>query len=139
MQLCLIGVKIVKCRETFLYGPFPASFPSFSSFQRLSENKCFFIKMLMEGFEPGSSSIGSDLSANCATTTVPLSSPVWPVKNRQMSLKVVQNDFTRKIKDFDTFIKFAYECRRFGQINCCQRIWKVVKSLINRPIWSHWP
>ena len=33
--------------------------------------------------------------------------PVWPEKIRQMSIKVAQNDFTRKIKDFDTFIKIA--------------------------------
>ena len=29
--------------------------------------------------------------------------PVWPVKNRQMSIKVAQNDFsTKKNNDFDT-------------------------------------
>ena len=28
---------------------------------------------------------------------------VWPEKNRQMSIKVSQNDFTRKSKDFNTF------------------------------------
>ena len=32
---------------------------------------------------------------------------VWQEKIRQMSIKVAQNDFTRKIKDFDTFIKIA--------------------------------
>ena len=30
---------------------------------------------------------------------------VWPVKNRQMSIKVAQKCFTRKMKDFDTFTK----------------------------------
>ena len=25
-----------------------------------------------------------------------------------------------------------------GQIDCCQRLWKVTQSPINRPIWSHW-
>ena len=25
----------------------------------------------------------------------------------------------------------------FGQINCCQRLWKVAPIPINRPIWSH--
>ena len=63
---------------------------------------------------------------------------VWPVKNRQMSIKVAKNDFTTKAKDFDTFTKIAWECRRFGQINCCQRLWKVAQSAINYPIWSHW-
>ena len=33
--------------------------------------------------------------------------PVWPVKSCQMSIEVAQNDFTRKIKDFDTFTKIA--------------------------------
>ena len=33
--------------------------------------------------------------------------PVWPVKNHQMSIKVAQNDFTRKMNDFDTFTKIA--------------------------------
>ena len=28
--------------------------------------------------------------------------------------------------------------KRFGQINCCQILWKVAQSPINRPIWSHW-
>ena len=27
---------------------------------------------------------------------------------------------------------------RFGQIDCCQRLYKVAQSPINRPIWSHW-
>ena len=28
-------------------------------------------------------------------------------KNRQMSVKVAKNDFTRKMNDFDTFTKIA--------------------------------
>ena len=32
---------------------------------------------------------------------------VWPDKNRQMSIKVAQNDFTRKMNDFDTYTKIA--------------------------------
>ena len=55
-----------------------------------------------------------------------------------MSIKVAQNDFTRKIKDVDTVTKIAKECRRFGKINCCQRLKKVAQSPINCPIWSHW-
>ena len=39
----------------------------------------------------------------------------------------------RKMVDFDNFKKIAWECGRFGQINCCQ---KVARSPINRPIWS---
>ena len=63
---------------------------------------------------------------------------VWPVKNRQMSIKVAQNEFTRKIKDFKTFTKIAQECRRFKQINCGQRLWIDAQSPINCPIWSQW-
>ena len=29
-------------------------------------------------------------------------STVWPVKSRQMSIRVAQNDFTGQMKDFDT-------------------------------------
>ena len=35
------------------------------------------------------------------------SQPVWPEKNRQMSIKVAKNDFTRKMIDFDTITKIA--------------------------------
>ena len=31
----------------------------------------------------------------------------WPEKNRQISIKVAQNDFTRKMIDFDLFTKIA--------------------------------
>ena len=41
---------------------------------------------------------------------------VSPEKNREMSVKVAKNYFTRKITDFDTFTKIAKECRRFGHI-----------------------
>ena len=54
-----------------------------------------------------------------------------------MSIKVGQNDLTRKMIDFGTFIKTALECGRFGQINCCQRLKKVAQCPINRQIWSH--
>ena len=45
--------------------------------------------------------------------------PVRPVKSRQRSIKVAQNDLTRKMIDFDTFTKIAKECGRF---DCCQRL-----------------
>ena len=43
-------------------------------------------------------------------------------KNHQMSIKVAQNDLTRKMIDIDTFTKYAWEYGRFGQNNCCQRL-----------------
>ena len=48
--------------------------------------------------------------------------PVWPDKNRQMSIEVPKNFFTRKMNDFDTFTKIALELGRLGQINCCQML-----------------
>ena len=39
--------------------------------------------------------------------------------------------------DFDTFTKIAKECGRFGENNCCQRLYKLAQSQINHPIWSH--
>ena len=33
--------------------------------------------------------------------------PVWLEKNRQMSIKLAKNDFTRKMVDIDTFTKIA--------------------------------
>ena len=62
---------------------------------------------------------------------------VWPEKNCQKSIKVVKNDLTRKMIDFNTFTKIASDCRRFVQINCCQRLWKVAQSPINCTVCSH--
>ena len=53
-----------------------------------------------------------------------------------MSIKVAQNDFTRRMIDFDTTRKIAKECGRFGQIYCYQRLKKVAQTAKNRPIWS---
>ena len=39
---------------------------------------------------------------------------VWPDKNRQMSKKVAQNDFTRKMNDFDNLQKLANIVGLFG-------------------------
>ena len=59
------------------------------------------------------------------------SDSAWPEKIAICLLKLPKNDFTRKMIDFDTFTKIAWEFERFWQINCCQ-------STINRPTWSHW-
>ena len=45
-----------------------------------------------------------------------------------MSIKVAQNDFTRKMTDFDTFTKLLKNVGDWGQINCCQRVLKVAQS-----------
>ena len=42
------------------------------------------------------------------------SQPVWPVKSGQMSIKVVQNDFKRKMKDCDIFTKIAENVGNLG-------------------------
>ena len=38
------------------------------------------------------------------------------------SNKLPKNEFTTKMKDFDTFTKIAKECGRFGQTNFSQRL-----------------
>ena len=55
---------------------------------------------------------------------------VWPEKKSPNVYKSCPNDFTRKMIDFDTFTKIA--CGRFGKIICCQSLWKVAQSPINR-------
>ena len=127
------------------------SWPLFLCFRLF--NTCSYKILPLTGFELRTSGVGNDFSANEAqlqsnllffVESKPLEQEisstvsVWPEKNRQMSTKVPKNDFTRKNKDFDTITKIAWECRRFGQINCCQRVWKLIQSAINRPIWSHW-
>ena len=43
----------------------------------------------------------------------------WSQCDQKKSLNVYKS--CPKIIDFDTFTKNAWECERFGQINCCQR------------------
>ena len=66
------------------------------------------------------------------------SSSVWPVKSHQMSIKVAQKWFHYKKDRFWHLYKNCLTMWMIGQINCCQRLWKVAQSTINRPIWSHW-
>ena len=40
---------------------------------------------------------------------------VWPVQSSQMSIKVAKNDFTWKIKDFDTFKKLPNNVGDLGK------------------------
>ena len=121
-------------QKCFLNGQFSASFLYFRLFyKQWIVNNCS-IKFALTGFEPRSSGIGSDHAVNCATTTSQTKSlcriywgqfrsrsfyqkkyrlpdasptPVWPVKSCQMSLNLPKNDFTRKLKDFDTFTKIS--------------------------------
>ena len=52
--------------------------------------------------------------------------PVWPVKSRQMTIKVAQKWFQQKNYRFwHLYKKIVEECGRFGQINCCQKLWKL--------------
>ena len=52
----------------------------------------------------------------------------WIRKNRQMSIKVAQNDFTSKMMILTPLQKCLIMWGGFGQINCCQRLKKVAKS-----------
>ena len=49
---------------------------------------------------------------------------VWPIK------KLPKNLFIRKMRN-------CLRYWQFGQTNCCDRLWKVAQSAIDRPIWSH--
>ena len=66
--------------------------------------------------------------------------PVWPDKNRQMYIKVVQIWFQKKNEWFSNLYR---NCLTMWMIlaNCCHRLWMVTQSAKNRPIWSHcyWP
>ena len=42
-----------------------------------------------------------------------------------MPVKVAKNDFTRKIKDFDTFTKIALKCGQFGLNHSLKKLPKV--------------
>ena len=53
----------------FFNGPFPASFPLFSSFLDSNVQINMFQILPMSGFDPRISGVGSDHSAYCATTT----------------------------------------------------------------------
>ena len=63
---------------------------------------------------------------------------VWPVKSRQMSKKSCPKMISlEKLKILTTLQKLPKNVEDFGQINSCQRLWKVAQSAINHPIWSH--
>ena len=63
----------------------------------------------MTGFELRICGVGNKHSNNCATISGTKKNQkfVKDSVNRQMSIKVPKNDFTRKIIDFDTFTKNA--------------------------------
>ena len=58
-----------------------------------------------------------------------------------MSIKVTQNDFKRKIKDFGTFMvplqKMSKNMGDLGNQIVAEGFEIVAHSPINRPIWSH--
>ena len=62
---------------------------------------------------------------------------VWPVKSRQMSIKVAQKWFHYKNERFWHIYKNCLKHGWFGQNNFCHWLWKVAQSAINRPIWLH--
>ena len=57
-----------------------------------------------------------------------LSHPVLPVKSGQMSFKVAQKLYHKKMIDFETFLKIVLQCGHFVQNNCFNRLWKVAHS-----------
>ena len=53
--------------------------------------------------------------------------PVWPEKNRQISINLPKNDFTRKIKDFETFTKLPKNVGDLGKLIVAKRFKKLSK------------
>ena len=51
-----------------------------------------------------------------------VSEAAWSIKGRQLSIKVAQNDSTRKMKDFDTFTKIACKYGWIWQNNYFHRL-----------------
>ena len=51
--------------------------------------------------------------------------PVWPVKSRQMSIKVAQKWFHNKNEIFGHLYQNWLKCGRFGLNNCCHRLKKL--------------
>ena len=74
----------------------------------------------------------------CITVTIHYMRSVWPVKSRQMSIKVAQKWFHYKNEWFRHLDKNCLKCEQFRQNNCCHSLWKVAQSAINRPIWTRW-
>ena len=63
---------------------------------------------------------------------------VWPVKNCQMSIKVAQNDFTRKWMILTPLQKLPKNVGEWGKIIDATGFKCLPKKQKNRPIWSHW-
>ena len=85
-----VSVQTKIDKYTFLNGPFPASFSLFLSFLNCNwQISTIEILYLTLGFEPRISGIGSDRSANCATTTALTSRPYCPLilKSTEIFLK----------------------------------------------------
>ena len=52
---------------------------------------------------------------------------VWPVKSRQVSIKIAQNESIRKMKDFYTFTKIAENMGDLAKISASTGLEKLPK------------
>ena len=52
---------------------------------------------------------------------------MWPDKNRQMSFKVAQNDFTRKMNDFESLQKLTKNGEDWGKLIVAKAFKKLPK------------
>ena len=50
-----------------------------------------------------------------------------------------KNEIARNMIDSGNLTKLAKESGSFGQINCCQSLYKLAQSPINCSIWTHCP
>ena len=76
LKYYLITKVFTKCREKFSPAfylkcaiPAPITFVLVYS-KQLAVNNCSLPKLMMDGFEHGSSGVGDDHSVNCSTTTI---------------------------------------------------------------------
>ena len=63
--------------------------------------------------------------------------PVWPVKSRQMSIKVAQKEVHKKNERFWHLYKNYLKMWASFENYYFRRLWKVAQIAINHPIWSH--
>ena len=64
--------------------------------------------------------------------------PVWPDKNRQMSIKVGPKWFHQKSELFWLLYENWQRMWEIWAKFCCQMLSMVAQMAKNRPIWSHW-
>ena len=123
------------CLFIFLLKAFKTNERSNVAFDWLL-TKIYWKANLIRGFQV-EYNLTSNVSCCC------FSSRKWPLlsvtskKSPKVHKSCPKNIFYKINERFWHLYKNCQKCGRFGQNNCCRRLWKVAQSTINRPIWSH--